>query len=75
MMMCNGQRETYLPLISQRVSSHLSGHTLLIKDAFWQPVAGNEIFCCCCRLIMSVKKKRKTSPNTSGFTEEGSWAE
>uniref|UniRef100_A0A3B3XNX3 Uncharacterized protein n=1 Tax=Poecilia mexicana TaxID=48701 RepID=A0A3B3XNX3_9TELE len=44
MMMCNGQRETYLPLISQRVSSHLSGHTLLIKDAFWQPVAGNEMF-------------------------------
>uniref|UniRef100_A0A8C7Y746 Uncharacterized protein n=1 Tax=Oryzias sinensis TaxID=183150 RepID=A0A8C7Y746_9TELE len=31
---------TYLPLISQRVSSHLSGHTLLIEG----PVAGNEMF-------------------------------
>uniref|UniRef100_A0A3Q2E288 Uncharacterized protein n=1 Tax=Cyprinodon variegatus TaxID=28743 RepID=A0A3Q2E288_CYPVA len=37
-------KATYLPLISQRVSSHLCGHTLLVKDAFWQPVAGNEMF-------------------------------
>uniref|UniRef100_A0A3Q2Q104 Uncharacterized protein n=1 Tax=Fundulus heteroclitus TaxID=8078 RepID=A0A3Q2Q104_FUNHE len=36
----------YLPLISQGVSSHLSGHTLLVEDAFWQPVAGNEMFSC-----------------------------
>uniref|UniRef100_A0A665TMP3 Uncharacterized protein n=1 Tax=Echeneis naucrates TaxID=173247 RepID=A0A665TMP3_ECHNA len=36
----------YLPLISQGVSRHLSGHTLLIESTFWQPVAGNEMFSC-----------------------------
>uniref|UniRef100_A0A3B3D9N8 Uncharacterized protein n=1 Tax=Oryzias melastigma TaxID=30732 RepID=A0A3B3D9N8_ORYME len=38
------QGNIYLPLISQRVSSHLSGHSLFIEGAFWQPVAGNEMF-------------------------------
>uniref|UniRef100_A0A4W6C1N9 Uncharacterized protein n=1 Tax=Lates calcarifer TaxID=8187 RepID=A0A4W6C1N9_LATCA len=42
----------YLPLISQRVSSHLSGHTLLIESTFWQPVAGNEMFKKCCTFIL-----------------------
>uniref|UniRef100_A0A8C4DJI7 Uncharacterized protein n=1 Tax=Dicentrarchus labrax TaxID=13489 RepID=A0A8C4DJI7_DICLA len=27
-----------------KVSSHLSGHTLLVESTFWQPVAGNEMF-------------------------------
>uniref|UniRef100_A0A3Q0QXM7 Uncharacterized protein n=1 Tax=Amphilophus citrinellus TaxID=61819 RepID=A0A3Q0QXM7_AMPCI len=36
--------KAYLPLISQRVSRHLSGHSLLIEGTFWQPVAGYEMF-------------------------------
>uniref|UniRef100_A0A3B4FID6 Uncharacterized protein n=2 Tax=Haplochromini TaxID=319058 RepID=A0A3B4FID6_9CICH len=28
----------------QKVSRHLSGHSLLIEGTFWQPVAGNEMF-------------------------------
>uniref|UniRef100_A0A8C2WVT9 Uncharacterized protein n=1 Tax=Cyclopterus lumpus TaxID=8103 RepID=A0A8C2WVT9_CYCLU len=37
------KRSRYLPLISQRVSGHLRGHTLLIESS-QLPVAGNEMF-------------------------------
>uniref|UniRef100_A0A667WGG0 Uncharacterized protein n=1 Tax=Myripristis murdjan TaxID=586833 RepID=A0A667WGG0_9TELE len=33
-------------IFTVRVSCHLSGHPLLIESAFWQPVAGNEMFSC-----------------------------
>uniref|UniRef100_A0A672G798 Uncharacterized protein n=1 Tax=Salarias fasciatus TaxID=181472 RepID=A0A672G798_SALFA len=36
----------------QEVSSHLCGHTLLIESAFWQPVAGKEMFSYVCTFIL-----------------------
>uniref|UniRef100_A0A3B4WQX4 Uncharacterized protein n=1 Tax=Seriola lalandi dorsalis TaxID=1841481 RepID=A0A3B4WQX4_SERLL len=45
----------------QKVSSNLSGHTLLIESTFWQPVAGNEMFSCKSRKVV-VGRERISAP-------------